>query len=233
MITRRSLLAGAGAVTAVLLGGCASSQRPQPKLVQPPRPTPAFAYPAYYGRITSEPYLIPAVPVGVVEPRYFRQLVQDPTGERPGTIVVDPQARFLYLVREGGEALRYGIGVGRAGFAWSGRAIVQYKRHWPTWTPPTEMIARQPALEKYSAKNGGQPPGLNNPLGARALYLFQDGRDTLYRIHGSPEARSIGRAVSSGCIRLLNHEIIDLYDRVPEGTAVLVRPAKAPAGIVS
>ncbi len=174
----------------------------------------------------------PAVPPGVVAPQYWRQIVDDPTGEVPGTLVVDPGARFLYLVQEGGKALRYGVGVGRAGFAWSGKATIQYKRHWPTWTPPTEMIERQPELEKYSAANGGQQPGLDNPLGARALYLFQNGRDTLYRIHGSPEAHSIGRAVSSGCVRLLNHEIIDLYDRVPEGTTVLVRAAKEPEGLV-
>ncbi|WP_244489271.1 L,D-transpeptidase [Fulvimarina pelagi] len=140
--------------------------------------------------------------------------------------MVDPDEKYLYLVQEGGQALRYGIGVGRQGFSWSGSARVQYKKQWPTWTPPREMIERQPELEPYSAANGGMPPGLSNPLGARALYLFQDGVDTLYRIHGSPEANSIGRAVSSGCIRLLNHEIIDLYSRVPDGTLVKVRPSR-------
>ncbi len=118
--------------------------------------------------------------------------------------------------------MRYGVGLGRAGFEWSGRGKIQWKQRWPKWTPPSEMIARQPELEKYSAENGGMPPGLANPLGARALYIFEDGQDTLYRVHGSPEASSIGRAVSSGCVRLLNQDIIDLYDRVPSGSPIVV-----------
>ena len=128
--------------------------------------------------------------------------------------------------------MRYGIGVGRDGFEWSGDAVVQYKRAWPTWTPPAEMIAREPELERYSAANGGQPPGPLNPLGARALYLFQGGRDTLYRLHGNPEARSIGRAVPSGCVRLLNHDVIDLHGRVADGSRVVVRPSTAPGGVI-
>jgi lipoprotein-anchoring transpeptidase ErfK/SrfK len=130
--------------------------------------------------------------------------------------------RFLYLVRENGRALRYGVGIGRDGFAWSGRAIVQWKQEWPKWTPPASMIARQPELERWSAANGGMPPGLDNPLGARALYIFQNGVDTLYRVHGSPEYKSIGKAVSSGCVRLINQDVCDLYDRVPTRTPILV-----------
>ncbi|WP_206454523.1 L,D-transpeptidase [Aurantimonas marina] len=229
MLTRRAILGAGLSATALAVSGCVTSP---PPLAAAPKPEPIPPYPLSYGPITTEPYPIPAVPPGVVAPKYWRQIVDDPTGEVPGTLVVDPGEFFLYLVQEGGKALRYGVGVGRAGFAWSGKATIQYKRHWPTWTPPKEMIERQPELEKYSAANGGQPPGLNNPLGARALYLFQNGRDTLYRIHGSPEAHSIGRAVSSGCVRLLNHEIIDLYDRVPDGTTVLVRAAKEPEGLV-
>ena len=118
-----------------------------------------------------------------------------------------------------GKAMRYGIGVGRAGFAWKGSARVAAKKPWPTWTPPKEMIEREPELEKYAK---GMPPGLENPLGARALYIFQNGRDTLYRVHGSREAHTIGRAVSSGCIRLLNQDVIDLYDRVKPGAKIVV-----------
>lgn len=124
--------------------------------------------------------------------------------------------------------MRYGIGVGRQGFAWSGDATIALKRQWPRWKAPTSMIARRPDLEPYSVANGGMAPGLNNPLGARALYLFKNGVDTLYRIHGTPEARSIGQAVSSGCIRMLNHDVIDLYGRVPIGAKVVVRQAKLP-----
>jgi lipoprotein-anchoring transpeptidase ErfK/SrfK len=137
-------------------------------------------------------------------------------------VVVDTSNHFLYLVRENGQAMRYGVGLGRAGFEWSGRALIQWKRKWPKWTPPAEMIAREPKLEKYSAANGGMQPGLMNPLGARALYIFQDGVDTLYRVHGSPEWNTIGKSVSSGCVRLMNQDIVDLYDRVPNKTPILV-----------
>ncbi|TJV12984.1 MAG: L,D-transpeptidase, partial [Mesorhizobium sp.] len=113
-------------------------------------------------------------------------------------------------------------GLGRAGFEWSGDAVVQWKQKWPKWTPPAEMIARQPEYAKYSAENGGMPGGLTNPLGARALYLFEGNEDTLYRLHGSPEWFSIGKSVSSGCVRLINQDIIDLYDRVPNKTPVIV-----------
>ena len=121
--------------------------------------------------------------------------------------------------------MRYGVGLGREGFGWDGRARIPFKRAWPTWTPPAEMIAREPELEKY---RDGMEPGLDNPLGARALYLFEGRVDTLYRLHGTQEAYSIGRAVSSGCVRLLNQDIIDLYDRVPNGTEVVVRAPSAP-----
>jgi len=118
--------------------------------------------------------------------------------------------------------MRYGVGLGRAGFSWSGRGVIQWKKKWPTWTPPAEMIEREPDLEKYSAENGGMQPGLDNPLGARALYIFQDGEDTLYRLHGTGEASSIGKAVSSGCVRLLNQDVVDLYERVPNGSLIAV-----------
>ena len=155
----------------------------------------------------------------------------DPTGAAVGDIVVDPDAKFLWLVEPGGTAMRYGIGVGRQGFEWAGDAYVAYTKAWPTWTPPAEMIAREPELEKFSAANGGQPPGLDNALGARALYLFEGGRDTLYRLHGTNIPSSIGRAVSSGCIRLLNHDVIDLASRVEDGARVIVRPSRMPGNL--
>lgn len=118
--------------------------------------------------------------------------------------------------------MRYGVGLGRAGFEWSGTGVIQWKQKWPKWTPPEEMIQRQPELRKWSADNGGQPPGLKNPLGARALYIFENGKDTLYRLHGTPEYWTIGKAVSSGCVRLMNQDIIDLYARVPSGSKLIV-----------
>ena len=180
-------------------------------------------YRTMYGPITDEPYPLPAVDLRLVKPRFYRRRVQNPTGEAPGSLVVDTRKFYLYWIEEGGTAMRYGVGLGRAGFEWSGRGVIQYKRPWPTWTPPDEMIAREPELEKYSVRNGGMPPGPQNPLGARALYIFENGVDTLYRVHGSPEASSIGKAVSSGCVRLLNHDIIDLYSRVTPGGPILVR----------
>lgn len=158
---------------------------------------------------------------------FRRQVVPFRTAEQPGTIIIDGNQHFLYLVQPGGQAIRYGIGVGREGFAWSGRAIVAYKRKWPRWTPPDEMVARQPKLAPYSIANGGMPPRIKNPLGARALYIHKDGKDTLYRIHGSPEAHSIGKAVSSGCIRLLNQDVVYLYDQVRDGSTIVVIPDPA------
>jgi lipoprotein-anchoring transpeptidase ErfK/SrfK len=145
------------------------------------------------------------------------QLVRDPTGERPGTIVVDTASRKLYLVYPGGEAIRYGIGVGRQGFAWKGAATIGRKAEWPSWTPPTAMLKRRPDLPTF------MEGGLDNPLGARALYLHSGGRDTLFRIHGTNEPDTIGQAVSSGCIRMMNADVIDLYSRVRTGTRVVVR----------
>jgi len=194
---------------------------------QPMRPLPAEepeddSYALMYGPVLDEGFEVPAVPYQKIDRRFLRQLVSDPTGEQPGTIVVDTSSHFLYLVRQNGEAMRYGVGLGRAGFEWSGRAVVQWKQKWPRWKPPAEMIARDPKLEQYSVENGGMEPGLMNPLGARALYIFQDGEDTLYRLHGSPEWNSIGKSVSSGCVRLMNQDIIDLYDRVPNRTPIVV-----------
>ena len=224
MLTRRTLLGVGGIAATVGLSGCTGLTDEPVAALEPTVPV----MPAFYGPVAGEPYPVEAVPPNVVEPRYWRQRVPDPTGEAPGTIVVDPNAYTLYLVEPSGTAMRYGIGVGRAGFEWAGNAKVQYKRRWPKWTPPDEMIAREPELAQYSAANGSFPPGPSNPLGARALYLFQNGEDTLYRIHGSPEAWSIGKSVSSGCIRLLNQDIIDLHDRVEDGARVVVRMSSMP-----
>ena len=142
-----------------------------------------------------------------------RTLVSYPTREAPGTIIIDTRERRLYLITGPGQALRYGIGVGRVGFTWSGVTRVTAKREWPSWTPPPQMLRRQPYLPRF------MPGGPNNPLGARALYLGS----TLYRIHGSNEPETIGQAVSSGCFRLTNEDVIDLYNRVQIGAKVIVR----------
>jgi lipoprotein-anchoring transpeptidase ErfK/SrfK len=222
MIDRRTLLRGAALGGAGLALSACASTGPQSRLGSS-GPIGFASYKEMYGPITDEPFPLPAVNLAQVKSRFYRRRVRNPTGEAPGSLIVDTRRFYLYWVEEGGTAMRYGVGLGRAGFDWSGRGVIQFKRRWPTWTPPAEMIARDPKLAKYSAANGGMKPGPLNPLGARALYIFQDGVDTLYRVHGSPEASSIGRAVSSGCVRLLNHDIIDLYSRVTTGGPILVR----------
>lgn len=174
-----------------------------------------------YQALPDERFPVRAVRADELDPKYARQRVRYDTHHPPGTVVVDPDAKFLYLVQEGGYAMRYGVGVGREGFGWSGTATIARKAQWPTWTPPTEMIKRQPELRQYAS---GMKPGTENPLGARALYLFQNGRDTLYRLHGTNDPSSIGQDVSSGCVRLLNQDVIDLYQRVPAGSKVVVLP---------
>ena len=147
-----------------------------------------------------------------MNPVYQRQVVDYGGGEKAGTIIIDTPKRFLYLVQDNGRALRYGIGVGRPGFTWAGVKAVSAKREWPDWRPPTEMLKRRPDLPRYMAG------GPENPLGARAMYLG----NTLYRIHGSNEPWTIGTQVSSGCIRMRNEDVIDLYERVKIGTRVVV-----------
>lgn len=230
-LSRRTFLLGTLAATGTLTG-CTTAPR-QTATVQrttfPVGPATPLDRPgdpeldALYGPIVDGDFIIPAVPYWEIDPRFYRQRVPDPTGEAPGTIVVDTPNRFLYLVANDGTAMRYGVGIGREGFAWEGEGIIQWRQKWPRWKPPREMVARQPELEQYSIENGGMEPGLANPLGARALYIFRNGVDTLYRLHGSPEWRSIGRAVSSGCVRLINQDIIDLYDRVPTRARIVVR----------
>ena len=155
-----------------------------------------------------------------VPKRFRRQVVRFGGDEPPGTIVIDTASKFLFLVKPSGKALRYGIGVGRTGFGWSGSAVIRRKAKWPKWTPPPEMVERDAFAAKWA---NGMPGGPKNPLGARALYLYQGNVDTLYRIHGTSSPASIGKAVSSGCIRMINADVADLYDRVPIGTQVRVR----------
>ena len=211
------VLAGGASLAALSLAGCATSRRFE-RIDQP-----QFSdyYLQMYGPLPNEQFPVPAIDLKKLDPNMFRTQVADPTGERPGTIVVNTGERHLYLVLEGGQAIRYGVGIGRDGFTWQGRAKVGRKAEWPRWTPTKEMMERQPETREFA---GGMPPGLTNPLGARALYIYQDGRDTLYRLHGTMEVWSIGGAVSSGCVRLLFHDIIDLYNRAPVGTPIVVNP---------
>ena len=163
--------------------------------------------------IGDEPGVVPNAADEQLPLQFRRQVVLYRSTEPPGTIIVQTAERFLYVVQPGGRALRYGIGVGREGFQWQGLQHITRKQEWPDWTPPAEMIARQPYLPRFMA--GG--PG--NPMGARALYLGE----TVYRIHGTNQPKTIGTAVSSGCFRLVNGDVIDLYDRIPVGTKVIIR----------
>jgi lipoprotein-anchoring transpeptidase ErfK/SrfK len=165
-------------------------------------------------------YPIKPVDPSLIDSVYRRQVVEFDRSEDPGTVVIDPKAHFLFHVLGGGQAMRYGVGVGRTGFGWSGNAEIRMKRRWPRWVPPKEMVHRDKRAKKWAH---GQPGGPGNPLGARALYLYSDGKDTLYRIHGTTEPESIGKSVSSGCIRMLNEDVADLFDQVMIGTKVIVR----------
>ncbi|MFM2366460.1 MAG: hypothetical protein RIR95_1068 [Pseudomonadota bacterium] len=181
---------------------------PEPKIVA-----------GVYGASTDNGFAVPAVPVDKVPAEFQRQTVYYPTDLPKNTIVINPAEKHLYLVTGKNQAMRYGIAVGRAGFQWSGEALITSRNPWPTWTPPPEMIERSP--EKAQWKDG-MPGGPENPLGARALYLTTNGIDYGYRIHGTPEWFSIGKNASSGCIRMINQDIIDLYNRVPDGSKVIV-----------
>jgi lipoprotein-anchoring transpeptidase ErfK/SrfK len=175
--------------------------------------------------VRGEPFPIPAAPLAHVNPAYLRAQVYYSSGEAPGTIVVDPRSRYLYHVLGGGRAMRYGVGVGRQGFGWSGVATIHDKQEWPDWYPPKEMMQRdrRVAAQVTELRGGlGVPGGPRNPLGARAMYLWQNNKDTLYRIHGTLEPWTIGTNVSSGCIRMINQDAIDLYDKVALGTKVVV-----------
>lgn len=217
---RRQFLASAASLSALALAGCATTT-PQRLVVaaEPPRHAVPPDVQMMYGPLVDEGYALRAADMTLVDPLYWRQQVVDPTGEKPGTVVVDTANRFLYHVGEAGMATRYGVGIGRDGFAWAGRAHIAYKKKWPTWTPPSEMIDRQPELEQY---RHGMEPGIGNPLGARAMYIHQGQVDTIYRIHGNPDETSIGKAVSSGCVRLLQQDVIHLADSVKTGSTLVV-----------
>jgi len=205
---RRSVLAGIG----VLLGGCAT---------QGGFPLGAgFRNAAAYGPINDHGHEIPALDLTRIDPSLLRQQVAFYGPYRPGTIVVNIGERRLYLVEPGGVAMRYAVGVGREeALNFRGSAVIGRKAEWPHWTPTADMIHRMPTYAHYAA---GLPGGINNPLGARALYLYRGNQDTDFRLHGTIEPETIGTKVSSGCIRLFNHDIIDLYNRVPVGTQVIV-----------
>jgi len=219
-ISRRHFLAAASATA---IAGCAPAR--EPLVARAPAIHPEYF--AIYGERPAEEHPLPAVDLSEVDPRFLRQEVEFSRSQPVGSIVVDPGERFLYYVDAPGRAIRYGVGVGRAGYQFRGDAYVGRKATWPRWTPTASMIADNPEKNRPWAR--GMEPGIENPLGARALYLYKDGRDTMYRIHGTNEPWSIGENVSSGCIRMFNQDVIDLYDRAPTGTRVLVRPGVMPA----
>lgn len=228
-LDRRSLLAGFPA----LLTACTAPQPPQlPPLAEaapppsaPPRPVfvppGELPYRTIYAAIGRERFAIPAVNLQRIDPRFLRREIAYPRDDEPGTLVVDTQARYVYLVQEGGSAMRYGIAVGREqAFNLTGEATIERKAEWPNWRPTPGMVQRDP--QRYGHLRDGMPGGGRNPLGARALYLYQDGYDTYYRLHGTVEPWTIGTMASAGCVRLINQDIIDLYRRVPLGTKVII-----------
>lgn len=173
-----------------------------------------------YGVVSDGGFATPAIDVTTLDPSLLRTEVAWRGKEKPGSIVVNVPQRRLYLVQANGRALRYAVGVGRTeGTNFRGSAVIGRKEKWPHWTPTTHMMAAMPRYRRYA---GGMDGGPDNPLGARALYLYRDGHDTFFRLHGTTEPESIGQAVSSGCIRLFNQDIIDLYNRIPLGTHVTV-----------
>lgn len=205
-----------------MLSGCIARQT----VDQAALPSPAVdaGWTAMYAALDGEPFSVPAVDISEMDTRFLRRIVPYETKQLPGTIVVDPAQRYAYLVGEKGFALRYGVGVGKEeAYNFRGDARVGRKAEWPRWTPTPNMIRREP--DRYGRFAGGLAGGPDNPLGPRALYLYQDGTDTLYRLHGTVEPWTIGTMVSSGCVRLINQDIIDLYGRVPVGSKVVVLPS--------
>lgn len=215
-LSRRALVAG----LPLALGACASGPNLNMGSMFDEFGRSGFNHSKIYGAQSDGGHDIAAVNLDNVDSSVLRRRVTDPTGEKPGTIVVQTSARRLYYVEKGGTAIRYGIGVGREGFEWSGRAKIAHKAAWPRWTPTPDMVKRDPKTNGPWA--GGMPGGVKNPLGARAMYLFQGGRDSSYRIHGTNYPKSIGLAMSSGCVRMFNQDVIDLYDRAEVGANVII-----------
>ncbi|RFC66336.1 L,D-transpeptidase [Fulvimarina endophytica] len=217
-ISRRGVLTAFAALAGLGLSGCTSLSGSSSNVL-------GYAFgsnlTSMYGPLEDNGRVVPAISSSVLQERNVRRQVAWTGKEKPGTIVVDPENHYLFLVEEGGTARRYGIGVGKEGFAFSGTTTIKRKADWPGWTPTGNMIRRDP--ERYGPYAGGVPGGLNNPLGARALYLYRGGKDTHFRIHGTNEPHTIGRSMSSGCIRMMNQDVIDLEQRVPVGTTVVVR----------
>ncbi|MBE2278182.1 MAG: L,D-transpeptidase [Rhodobacteraceae bacterium] len=210
------MTAAAALAAALLLSACVDPLATM-AVTQPEQPI--VTDPSIYAARSDGQFSVPALPVEQIPEPYRRQEVAYQSGEAAGTIIIDPSQRVLYYVLGNGKALRYGIAVGAEGFGWSGEAVVANKKTWPTWTPPKEMIARKPELSKWE---NGQPGGPTNPLGARAIYLTSNGIDYGYRIHGTPDWKSIGRNASSGCFRMINQDVMDLFDRVKGGEKVIV-----------
>ncbi len=212
LLNRRSFLAGSAAGLGTLgLAGCVT--RDGLSLAEAS---------ALYAAMPDERFPIPAADVSKVDPKYYRRTVRYDTKETAGTIIVDPGNYYVYRVEGDGSATRYGANVGRDGFLWRGDAYVGRKSEWATWTPPKEMIRRQPETAQYAR---GMPGGLDNPLGARTLHLYQNGAYTLYTIYASSEPDSIGSGITSGCVGLLSQDMIHLYARTPVKTKVVVLPA--------
>lgn len=211
-ISRRVVISG----LPLLITGCATPQR-APSATAPLSTDDADQF--RYGPVSGEPFAIAALDLNKIDPELLRREVAY-SGPYPiGTVVIDIDQRRLFLVQANGSALRYGIGVGREeALNFQGAGILARKSEWPVWTPTQGMIATTP---RYAAYAGGMPGGPENPLGARALYIFRDGIDTHFRVHGTNAPKSIGRMVSSGCIRMFNHDIIDLYGRVPVGASIV------------
>lgn len=210
MERRTVVLGGAGAL--FTLAGCVTPPQPPQE-----RPDPAVGEPFSTLRdFSTEPFDVRRINRARFDPSFAPRLVPTIHDEIPGSIVVNTQTRHLYLIEPGGRSRRYGVAVGSAGYAWAGRALIGHKATWPAWHPTPSMKAEVPGLPARI------PPGAGNPLGARALYLYQGGRDTLYRIPGTSEPWTIGTQASSGCIRMFNEDVIDLYDRVRTGASVLV-----------
>jgi lipoprotein-anchoring transpeptidase ErfK/SrfK len=220
---RRFLSVAALSGASFALSACATTGPDYLGAVEPqgePREAALEDYAAMYAPVVDEGHQIAGVPTDQMEQRFLRQIVDDPTGEAPGTILVDTSQYYLYLIQPGGRALRYGVGLGPESFEWSGRGVIQSTQKWPA--SPAETVARDPSAEIYSVAYTGMAQGVDNALGARALYISKNGKGTLYHLHGTPEWASIGKSVSSGCVRLMNQDIIDLYSRVSEGSPIMV-----------